>query len=141
VNQTGGGGGGRVSLNDTSFLSQLDPRIAKPLLLGFSQAIDFSFLICGFVMLVAFILVFWLKSVPLSSMSGLQARAKQEADAKRAGAAQNGNGASQNGATAAANGPSPNGPSPNGPSPNGPSPNGTPGPVPAQPEAVPPAVP
>ncbi|MGN5377303.1 MFS transporter [Streptomyces lasalocidi] len=78
-------GKGQLSLNDTSFLAHLDPRIAKPLLLGFSQAIDYSFLICGFVMVVAFILVFWLKSVPLSMMSGLQARAKQEAGCRSTG--------------------------------------------------------
>jgi hypothetical protein len=34
-------------MSDSSFIQQLDPRMAKPFLIGFSQAMDLVFLIAS----------------------------------------------------------------------------------------------
>lgn len=68
----GSGGVGQGTLDDTSFLNHLDPVLAKPFLQGFSSAMDTVFLTGGSVMLAAFVLVWFLKDVQLSSESVLQ---------------------------------------------------------------------
>jgi hypothetical protein len=77
---TGGGGLPKGAIDDTSFLSKLDDRIAKPFLDGFSSAIDLVFLSATGVLLVAFVVVFFLPEEKLRTMSGIQARQQQEAD-------------------------------------------------------------
>jgi EmrB/QacA subfamily drug resistance transporter len=77
---TGGGGLPKGAIDDTSFLSKLDARIAKPFLDGFSSAIDLVFLSATGVLLVAFVVVFFLPEEKLRTMSGIQARQQQEAD-------------------------------------------------------------
>jgi EmrB/QacA subfamily drug resistance transporter len=77
---TGGGGLPKGSIDDTSFLSKLDDRLAKPFLDGFSSAIDLVFLSATGVLLVAFVVVFFLPEEKLRTMSGIQARQQQEAD-------------------------------------------------------------
>ncbi|MCP2257932.1 drug resistance transporter, EmrB/QacA subfamily [Streptoalloteichus tenebrarius] len=74
--QTGGG----PSLDDTSFLANLDPRLARPFLEGFSSSMDTVFLAGAIVTAVAFVLNFFLKEVPLPSKSNLE-RVSEERDA------------------------------------------------------------
>ena len=76
----GGGGGGAVNpLSDSSFIQQLDPRLAKPFLIGFSDAMDLVFLIGSGVMLIAFLVVWFLPHVELRSGSAYDTRGKQDA--------------------------------------------------------------
>jgi EmrB/QacA subfamily drug resistance transporter len=78
--RTGGGGGGAVNpLSDSSFIQQLDPRLAKPFLIGFSQAMDLVFLIGSAVMVIAFIVVWFLPHVELRSGSAYESRGKSDA--------------------------------------------------------------
>ncbi len=62
------------ALDDTSFLSHLDPRLARPFLLGFSQSIDLVFLIGALVLVIALVVVFFLPEEPLRQVSGIQAQ-------------------------------------------------------------------
>jgi len=76
----GGGGGGAVNpLTDSSFIQQLDPRLAKPFLIGFSQAMDLVFLIGSAVMVIAFVVVWFLPHVELRSGSAYDSRGEQDA--------------------------------------------------------------
>ncbi|MFI6101051.1 MDR family MFS transporter [Lentzea sp. NPDC051213] len=75
--QSGGGSG--VDINNTEFLNGLDPVLARPFLDGFSGAIDTVFMTGGFVMVAAFVLVWFLREKPLSTRSGLERVADAEA--------------------------------------------------------------
>ncbi len=78
--QAGGGSGAALNpLSDSSFIQQLDPRLAKPFLVGFSQAMDLVFLIGSAVMVVAFIVVWFLPHVELRSGSAYESRGKSDA--------------------------------------------------------------
>jgi MFS family permease len=78
--KAGGGGGGAVNpLSDSSFIQQLDPRLAKPFLVGFSQSMDLVFLIGSAVMIIAFIVVWFLPHVELRSGSSYESRGNQDA--------------------------------------------------------------
>jgi EmrB/QacA subfamily drug resistance transporter len=79
--QGGGGLNGSSALNDSSFINHLDPRLAKPFLIGFSQAMDTVFLLGAAVIFVAFAVVWFLPEEKLRSQSGIQAREQQEIDA------------------------------------------------------------
>jgi EmrB/QacA subfamily drug resistance transporter len=68
------------ALDDTSFLSHLDPRLAKPFLTGFAQSIDLVFLCGALVLVIALIVVFFLPEEPLRKVSGIQAQ-QDNADA------------------------------------------------------------
>jgi EmrB/QacA subfamily drug resistance transporter len=72
------GGGSGLDLNNTEFLKGLDPTLARPILTGFADSIDTVFMVGGFVMLVAFVLIWFLKEVPLSDKSGIQRAAADE---------------------------------------------------------------
>lgn len=72
------GGGSGVDINNTEFLKTLDPVLAKPFLDGFSSAIDLVFFTGGIVMVVAFVLVWFLREKPLSTRSGLERVADAE---------------------------------------------------------------
>jgi EmrB/QacA subfamily drug resistance transporter len=78
------GGGAGLDLNNTEFLKTLDPTLARPILSGFAESIDTVFMVGGVVMLVAFVLIWFLKEVPLSDKSGIQRAADDEAAAKAA---------------------------------------------------------
>ncbi|WP_433277353.1 MFS transporter [Pseudonocardia xinjiangensis] len=96
---SGGGDGGASSvLNDSSFLQQIDARLARPFLAGFSDSMTATFLIVAFVLMVAFVLVLFIKELPLRTMSGAQARAMEDAGLAEAGPA--GSSMSAEGATA-----------------------------------------
>ncbi|MBB4907204.1 MDR family MFS transporter [Actinophytocola algeriensis] len=75
------GGGGGLDLNNTEFLNSLDPTLARPILTGFAESIDTVFMVGGFVTLVAFVLMWFLKETPLSDKSGIQRVADDEAAA------------------------------------------------------------
>ncbi|MDI9931768.1 MDR family MFS transporter [Rhodococcus sp. IEGM 1354] len=71
------------ALQDSSFIQKLDPALAEPFRIGFSDAMDYVFLAVSILMLLGFVLVLFLKEVPLRTMSGLAA-AQQQRDEERA---------------------------------------------------------
>jgi EmrB/QacA subfamily drug resistance transporter len=70
-----------LDVNDTSFLSSLDPTLARPILQGFAESMSTVFLVGGIVLTVGFALVWFLKEKPLSDKSAMEQRAEAEADA------------------------------------------------------------
>src|SRR5207248_4377549 len=69
--------GGQISgsaINDTSFIQHLNPVLAMPFKVGFSQAMDQVFLLGAAVLAVAFLLVLFLPQVPLRTQSAMAAR-------------------------------------------------------------------
>ena len=77
----GGQGLEGVSIDDSSFINHLDPRLAKPFLVGFSDSMDLVFLVASGVAVVALVLVIFLREVPLSMHSGIVARERAAAAA------------------------------------------------------------
>ncbi|MFD9892133.1 MDR family MFS transporter [Amycolatopsis sp. NPDC059027] len=73
--------GGGVDINDTSFLSTLDPVLARPILDGFASSMSTVFVVGGIVLTVGFALVWLLKEKPLSDKSAMEQRADAEAEA------------------------------------------------------------
>ncbi|HEY2723651.1 MAG TPA: DHA2 family efflux MFS transporter permease subunit [Pseudonocardiaceae bacterium] len=71
-----GGDAGGV-LQDSSFLQRIDPRLARPFLVGFSGAMDVVFLCAAGVTALGFLLILFLKEVPLRTQSGIEARAAE----------------------------------------------------------------
>ncbi|WP_189208757.1 MDR family MFS transporter [Actinokineospora fastidiosa] len=71
---------GQIDLNNTAFLTQIDPALARPILVGFADALSTVFLVGGIVMAVAFAAVWFLKEVPLADKSGIQRVADEDAD-------------------------------------------------------------
>ncbi|GAA4810864.1 hypothetical protein GCM10023200_55830 [Actinomycetospora chlora] len=59
---------------DSSVLQRMDSRLAEPFLVGFSDSMDLVFLIAGCVIAVGFVLIWFLREVPLRTQSGIQAR-------------------------------------------------------------------
>jgi MFS family permease len=74
------------SLDDTSFLARLDPRVARPFLEGFAGSMDLVFGVAAMVLLVGFVVVLFLPEEPLRSLSGLQAQRREAADTAAAAA-------------------------------------------------------
>jgi EmrB/QacA subfamily drug resistance transporter len=72
---------------DSSVLQRMDPRLAEPFLVGFSDAMDLVFLIAGCVIAVGFVLIWFLREVPLRTQSGIQARDAESAAGASAEAA------------------------------------------------------
>ena len=68
-------------LQDSSFLNGLDERIAKPFLMGFSEAMDTVFLVGSAVMVVGFLVMLMLPHVELRSGSSYDDRTKADSDA------------------------------------------------------------
>ncbi|MGN6088957.1 MAG: MDR family MFS transporter [Actinomycetales bacterium] len=71
--KTGSGALKDQALNNSSFIQQLDPRLAKPFLIGFANAMDVLFLLGAVVIAVAFIVVWWLPEEKLRTQSGIDA--------------------------------------------------------------------
>ncbi|MGV9367490.1 MDR family MFS transporter [Amycolatopsis sp. NPDC003731] len=69
---------GGLDVNDTSFLSTLDPTLARPILQGFAESMSTVFLVGGIVLTVGFALVWFLKEKPLSDKSAMEQRAEAE---------------------------------------------------------------
>ncbi|HEX5428471.1 MAG TPA: MDR family MFS transporter [Pedococcus sp.] len=83
--QSGGtAGSGTGVLKDSSFLSSLDPRLAKPFLQGFSDSMDLVFLVGSGVMVFGFLVMWLLPHVELRSGSAYSERGKADADAAAA---------------------------------------------------------
>ncbi|RZT83309.1 EmrB/QacA subfamily drug resistance transporter [Pseudonocardia sediminis] len=82
-----GGDAGALSssvLTDSSFLQRIDARLAEPFLAGFTESMTLAFLIAACVIFVAFVLVLFIKELPLRTMSGAQAALAEEAARKKA---------------------------------------------------------
>ncbi|GAB3794244.1 hypothetical protein GCM10028798_00360 [Humibacter antri] len=67
------------AINDTSFLKNADPRLAKPFLVGFNAAAIEVYWIAMIVVLLAFVLSLFFKTPPLRAKSALQEAADDEA--------------------------------------------------------------
>ena len=78
--QANGGAAGGV-LQDSSFLTDLDERLAKPFLIGFSEAMDVVFLVGSFVMVFGFIIMLFLPHVELRKSSSYGERERTDAGA------------------------------------------------------------
>ncbi|MEJ2867209.1 DHA2 family efflux MFS transporter permease subunit [Actinomycetospora sp. OC33-EN08] len=63
---------------DSSILQQMDPRLARPFFEGFASSMDLVFLVAACVIAVGFVLIWFLKEVPLRTTSGIQARQAEE---------------------------------------------------------------
>ena len=70
-------------LQDSSFLNELDERIAKPFLMGFSEAMDTVFLVGSGVMVVGFLVMLMLPHVELRKGSSYDDRAKTDVGCRR----------------------------------------------------------
>ncbi|MFC1410901.1 MDR family MFS transporter [Streptacidiphilus sp. N1-12] len=77
----GAGGGGASVLSDSSFIQKLDDVFAAPFKQGFADSMHGVFLLGAGVVAVAFVLVLFIKEVPLRSVSGIQAQAQAAAAA------------------------------------------------------------
>jgi hypothetical protein len=83
----GGDGGASNVLADSSFLQTIDPRLARPFLAGFADSMAFTFIIVAIVLAIAFVIVLFIKELPLRTMSGAQAMAMEDAALAEAGPA------------------------------------------------------
>ena len=68
------GGVASSSLNDSSFINALDPRLARPFLVGFAESMSTVFLLAALVMVVAWAVVWFLPEEKLRTQSGIEAR-------------------------------------------------------------------
>lgn len=71
------------ALQDSSFIQKLEPALAEPFRIGFSDAMDYVFLAVSILMVLGFVLVLFLKEVPLRTMSGLAAAQRNETKNER----------------------------------------------------------
>lgn len=62
------------SLDDSSFINALDPRLAAPFLEGFAQSTSLVLLIAAGIIAISFVLSFFLPEIPLRLVSGIQSR-------------------------------------------------------------------
>ena len=74
-------GSGSQVLQDSSFIQKLDPRLARPFLEGFSDSMHPVFITAAIVVAVAFVLILFMKEIPLRTQSGIQARMAEDAGA------------------------------------------------------------
>lgn len=70
-----GSNGSSASTSDTSFLNGADPRLSKPFMVGFTEAIVVIYWIGFGVLLLAFVLSWFFKAPPLRRTSALQEQA------------------------------------------------------------------
>jgi EmrB/QacA subfamily drug resistance transporter len=82
-----GQSGGASVLSDSSFIQKLDAVFAAPFKQGFADSMHTVFLLGAGVVAAAFILVLFIKEVPLRSVSGIQAQAQAAAAAMEKAAA------------------------------------------------------
>ena len=64
------GAAGAAALQDSSFINQLDPALARPFLVGFSEAMSTVFLVASAVLVLAFIATLFLPHVDLGPKPG-----------------------------------------------------------------------
>ncbi len=72
---TSGNAGG--VLQDSSVLEPMDPRLGRPVLGGLSDAMDEVFLVAAGVMAIAFVIMLFLREIPLRNQSGIEALAAE----------------------------------------------------------------
>jgi EmrB/QacA subfamily drug resistance transporter len=72
---------GSSAINDSSFINALDPRLARPFVVGFAESIGAVFLLGALVLLVAWVAVWFLPEEKLRTQSGIAARQADEAAA------------------------------------------------------------
>ncbi len=87
IQHPGSSGGGASVLSDSSFIQKLDDVFAAPFKQGFADSMHLVFLLGAGVMVLAFVLVLFIKEVPLRSVSGIQAQAQAAAAAMEKAAA------------------------------------------------------
>jgi hypothetical protein len=80
----GNGAAFNTSLQDSSFVQKIDPRLAQPYLDGFSQAMSTVFLVATFILLIAFVVAFLLPHVELRESSAYNERGNDEVAAAAA---------------------------------------------------------
>ena len=78
---SGAAGGTSGMLDDSSFISALDPRLARPFQVGFAESIDLVLMLAAAVMVIAIVLALLLPELPLRNVSGIQGRVDAEAAA------------------------------------------------------------
>ena len=66
--------------------TSVDPRLARPFLVGFAQSIDLVVVIVAAVMVIGIVLAVMLPELPLRAKSGIQARQEAEVVAAATGA-------------------------------------------------------
>ncbi len=79
------GGVGSISLDNSSFIQQLDPRLARPFLEGFAGSMTLMFLTGAAVLVLGLVLVVLIPEVPLRQVSGLEAQRSASAGSEPAG--------------------------------------------------------
>ena len=79
----GSGGVSSSDLNNTDFLNGANKTIAHPFFVGFSNSMDLVFILGAGVVFIGFLMMWFLREIPLRTQSGMQAAAS-EADAKNA---------------------------------------------------------
>jgi len=75
-------------LNDSSFIQKLSSVFSEPFKQGFASSMHVVFFLGAIITAVAFVLVIFIKEVPLRSVSGIQAQAQAKAEAEQAQQAQ-----------------------------------------------------
>ena len=79
LQQAGTSGIAELVNKDSSFLQTISPEIANPILVAFTQAGTTVFLAAAAVTAVGFVLSLFVKEVPLRDVSGVAAKAEEEA--------------------------------------------------------------
>jgi hypothetical protein len=74
------------SLDDTSFLARLEPVLAHPFTVGFSDSMNVAFGVAALIMVVGAVLVWFLPELPLRAGSAAQERAAEDAEDLNGGA-------------------------------------------------------
>ncbi|HVL85492.1 MAG TPA: MDR family MFS transporter [Pseudonocardia sp.] len=72
-------GGGPISLDDSSFLATVDPRLARPILEAFAGSMTVVFLVAAAALVLGLVAVVMMKELPLRTQSGVEARRDEEA--------------------------------------------------------------
>ncbi|MCV2392929.1 MFS transporter [Actinotalea sp. M2MS4P-6] len=80
----GGSGSGGLSLDDSSFIAHLDPRLAEPILVGFSSSVSLVLEVAAAVLVIGFVLSWFVPELPLRMVSGIQSRMEEDAAAQGA---------------------------------------------------------
>jgi EmrB/QacA subfamily drug resistance transporter len=80
-------GGAAPNLDDSSYLSAVDPVLARPILEGFASSMATVFLCAAAVLVVGLVAVLRMKEVPLRTQSGVEAQRGAGAAAVQAAAA------------------------------------------------------
>jgi EmrB/QacA subfamily drug resistance transporter len=79
--QSGTAGNGSQVLTDSSFIQQLDPRLARPFLIGFAESMDLVFWLGAGVAALGIIVTILMPELALRTQSGMAAAAAEDAAA------------------------------------------------------------